>query len=134
MLRLLALVLMIAGCDYNQPDTSHHLNADIDASTCYAGLGEFEIAAPRPGLHYDKSLDVIIDESELRWSFTVRITDDQGNSFAPTADTEVPYPPDAGSWWSLDTYHFELAANTRYTATISVCPTRTETVEFFTSP
>jgi hypothetical protein len=136
-MRHLALVILLplAACD--DPRTGDGATKDTrypDAGCGLNGIGAFEIAAPRPGLHYDKSLDVVIDESELRWSFAVAITDDLGTSFAPISDTEVPFPSDAGSWWSLDTYHFELAANTRYTATVTVCDNRTQMVEFFTSP
>jgi hypothetical protein len=134
MIRILfALVPMVVACDWTSPDTGGPHTNFPDAS-CNIQIGEFQIAAPRAGQHYDKSLDVIVDESELRYSFTVQIADDQGNSFAPISDTAVPYPPDAGSWWSLDTFHFELAADTRYTATVSVCTQRSQSVEFFTSP
>ena len=135
MIRLIcALALPLAACGGIQSDSGHPFTGEIDSSTCTITLGDFAIAAPRAGQHYDKSLDVIVDESELRWSLTVRITDDQGHSFAPVSDDAVPFPPDAGSWWSLDTFHFELAANTRYTASVSVCNGRLQTVEFFTSP
>ncbi len=128
MLRLAFVILIpLAACD------DQATIFDPDAGCGLNGIGAFEIAAPRPGLHYDKSLDVVIDESELRWSFTVRIIDEGGISIAPVSDDEVPFPADAGSWWSRDTYHFELAPNTRYTARVAVCDDRIQTVDFFTS-
>jgi hypothetical protein len=133
MLRIMfALVLPLAACDWTQPDTNGRPSTEFpDAPSC--DIGAFEIAVPREGLHYDKSLDVLVDETELWASLTLKIGDDVGDSYIPTADSSAPYPRDAGSWWNLDTFHFELAANTRYTLTVSHCTT-SQSVSFFTSP
>ena len=134
MLRLLAPFLLLTACDWTEPDTAgpgHHPISDPDAPTC--DIGAFAIAAPRDGLHYDKSLDVLVDESELWAELTVVIGDDIGDTFLPKADSTAPYPGDAGSWWNRDTFHFELASSTRYTLTVSHC-TQKQTVTFFTSP
>ena len=76
---------------------------------------------------------VLVNESELWASLTLTIRDGIGNTYAPISDTTAPYPQDAGYWWNRDTFHFELAANTLYTLTVSHC-TKIQTVEFFTSP
>ncbi|MEO8841265.1 MAG: hypothetical protein ABI591_03765 [Kofleriaceae bacterium] len=126
MLRLL-LVLPLAACSGIQTDTPPI--GDPDAASC--DLGAFEVAAPHEGLHYDKSLDVLVDETELWAELTVTIGDDGDDSFLPTSDTTAPYAGDA-SWWNLDTFHFELAANTRYTLTVSHC-NMIQRVAFFTN-
>ena len=133
MLRIIALVVpLAAACDWTQPDTGGRPPiGDPDAPSC--DIGAFQIAAPLAGIHYDKSLDVLVDESELWASLALRISDDIGDSYIPIADSSAPYAKDAGSWWNLDTFHFELLADTRYTLTVSHC-TNIQTVEFFTSP
>jgi hypothetical protein len=133
MLRIMfALVVPLAACEWNQPETDRPPIGDPDAAlTC--DLGAFDVAVPREGIHYDKSLDVQVDESELWALLTVTINDDGDNAYLPTSDTTAPYPRDAGSWWNLDTFHFELAANTRYTLSVSHCAT-VQRVSFFTSP
>jgi len=135
MLRIMfAVVLPLAACDWTQPDTGGRPPmGDPDAPTCSTGIGAYEIAAPREGIHYDKSLDVLVNESELWASLTLKIVDGIGDSYIPISDSSAPYPKDAGSWWNLDTFHFELVANTRYTLTVSHC-TDSQTVTFFTSP
>lgn len=133
MLRIMfALVVPLAACGGIQTDSNGRSPVgDPDAPSC--DIGAFEIAVPREGLHYDKSLDVLVDESELWASLTVQIGDDVGDTYLSISDRTAPYPRDAGSWWNLDTFHFELAANTRYTLTVSHC-TMIQRVSFFTSP
>lgn len=133
MLRIMfALVVPLAACGGIQTDSNGRPPVgDPDAPSC--DIGAFEIAVPREGLHYDKSLDVLVDESELWASLTLKIGDDVGDTYPPTSDSTAPYSRDAGSWWNLDTFHFELAANTRYTLTVNHCTT-IQRVSFFTSP
>jgi len=132
MLRMFAPILLLAACDWTQADTGGQRPiGDPDAPSC--DIGAFEIAAPRDGLHYDKSLDAVVDESELWAELTLKIGDDLGDTYVPTADTTAPYPGDAGSWWNRDTFHFDLTAGTRYTLTVSHC-SMSQTVTFFTSP
>ena len=134
MLRIMfALVLPLAACDWTQPDTGGRapMGEFPDAPSC--DIGAYEVAVPREGQHYDKSLDVLVDESELWASLTLKIGDDNGDSYIPISDSTARYPSDAGYWWNLDTFHFELAANTRYTLTVSHCTT-SASVSFFTSP
>ena len=104
---------------------------DIDAFTCDSGA--FSIAAPVAGEHYDKSLDVLVDESGLWTQLAVTITDDAGDSYIPIAQSTAPSSLDAGIWWNRDTYHFELAPSTRYELFVSHCAA-SQTVSFFTSP
>ena len=133
MLRIMfALVVPLAACDRipTEGDDRPPMG-DPDAPSC--DIGAFEVAVPREGQHYDKSLDVLVDESELWASLTLKIGDDIGDSYIPISDSTARYPSDAGYWWNLDTFHFELAANTRYTLTVSHCTT-SQSVSFFTSP
>jgi hypothetical protein len=127
MLRI--MFALLAGCGGMQTDPSPM--GDPDAPSC--DIGAYDVAVPREGIHYDKSLDAIVDESELLGSLTLTIGDDGGDTFLPTANSTAPYPRDAGYWWNLDRFHFELAASTRYTLTVSHC-TKSQRVSFFTSP
>jgi len=132
MYRYLAVLVLVAGCDRGLDDPRPHpVHSDPDAGQCE--LGEFAIAAPVDGEHYDKSLDVLVDESELWNELSVTIADDIGDTYLPTSESTEPYPADAGTWWNRDTYHFELAASTRYTLAVSHCSTY-QRVAFFTSP
>ncbi|HEY3807219.1 MAG TPA: hypothetical protein VGL61_31675 [Kofleriaceae bacterium] len=134
MLRFAAIALLLGACrplpedDVAQPPFN---NQDLDAGQCEPGA--LQIAAPVAGEHYDKSLDVLVDESALWHDISVTITDDVGDLYDPTAASTQPYPADAGIWSNRDTYHFELAASTRYTLAASHCTTY-ESVAFFTSP
>ncbi len=130
---LLLPLLVAAACDggtepggYPHPPIS-----DPDASgTC--DLGGFQIAAPRPDLHYAPSMDVNVYESELQGELTLTMVDDLGSSYQWTAWDPQPNPTDAGEWWSLDRYHYELQPGHRYTLTVSHCAD-VQTVVFFTS-
>ncbi|HEY1816378.1 MAG TPA: hypothetical protein VGG74_28725 [Kofleriaceae bacterium] len=134
MLRFAAIAFLLGACrplpddDVVQPPSN---NQDLDAGQCEPG--ELAIAAPLAGEHYDKSLDVLVDESDLWQSISVTITDDFGDLYEPTTASTQLYPADAGTWSNRDTYHFELAASTRYTLAVSHCSTY-ESVPFFTSP
>lgn len=121
------LLVLVAGC---WAPTSH--DTAVPDAAC-GDIGAFEIAAPRPELHYAPSLDVYVDEIELWAELTLVITDELGAPYAWTSDSSEPYPSGAGMWWRRDGFHYDLAASHRYTLTVSHCTTR-QSVEFFTSP
>ena len=65
MLRILfALVVPLAACGGITSDPGHPFTGEFDAALS-CDIGAFEIAAPRAGIHYDKSLEVVVNESEL---------------------------------------------------------------------
>ncbi|HEY1546247.1 MAG TPA: hypothetical protein VGG28_00435 [Kofleriaceae bacterium] len=122
---LLATTIALAACEpaamMNRP-----IDDDVDAPACDSG--QFQIVAPVEGEHYDASLDALVDETALWTQLIVTITDDIGDSYLPTAESTTY---DRGV--NHDTYHFELAASTRYTLAVGHCTT-IQTVGFFTSP
>ncbi len=127
-------LLVLAACDWTQPDTAGPKRppiGDPDASTC--DLGAFEIAAPEADLHYAPSMDVNIYESELQGELTLTMVDELGASYPWASIATGPNPTDAGEWWSLDKYHYELQGGHRYTLTVSHCADQ-QSVVFFTSP
>lgn len=127
---LLAAVLASA-CAPPAEDDVVPLEPDAAVGTS-CDLGGFEIAAPRPDLHYAPSMVVYVDESELQGELTLTMTDNLGNAYAWTSDDSEPYPGDAGTWWSRDSFHYDLAPSRRYTLTVSHCQ-HSQTVTFFTS-
>jgi len=128
-MRSVLFALLLVGCARTTEDD---LYVPPDDSGVSCDIGAFEIAAPREGLHYVPSMDVVIDETELWASLSLEMIDDLSNSYQWTADTTSAYPADAGSWWNRDTFHYELAAGHRYTLTVSHCH-NIQTVTFFTS-
>jgi len=130
---LLLPLVALAACAPRYEDDIQPPRGDPDAALGCTEIGAFQIAAPQPELHYAPSMDVVLDESELQGSVMFTMVDDLGTSYQWTSETFAPYPNDAGNWWSQDRYHYELAPSHRYTLTATVCPDRTQTVEFFTS-
>lgn len=94
-------------------------------------VGAFDVVAPRADLHYDKSLDVYVDESELQGLLELTMTDDVGAVY--TWQTETFGPDPDGQYSDRDRYHYELAASHRYQLTVSGCGP-IQMITFFTSP
>ena len=130
---LLLPLVVLAACAPRYEDDIQPPRGDPDAATGCISIGAFQIAAPQPELHYAPSMDVVIDESELQGALAFSMIDDVGNTYQWTTESYAPNPSDAGGWWSQDKFHYELAGNHRYTLTVTACPDRTQTVEFFTS-
>ncbi len=131
---LLLPLLIAAACDGGTEPGGypHPPIGDPDAGDGTCNLGAFQIAAPRPDLHYAPSMDVNVYESELQGELTLTMVDDLGASYQWTSWNPQPNPTDAGEWWSLDKYHYELQPGHRYTLTVSHCAD-VQTVVFFTS-
>ncbi len=125
---MLLPLLVVAAC--GSPVVEDHHAPPLEAGC--SDIGAFEIAAPRPDLHYAPSLDVYVDESELQGELSLTMVDDLGNPYEWTTDSTAPYPGDAGTWWNQDKFHYDLAPSHRYTLTVSHCAT-IQTVVFFTS-
>lgn len=130
MLRLILPVLVLAACDWTEPDTAGPGSRPIPDA--YMGcIGAFQIMAPKADLHYAASMDVIVDESELQYELSLTMIDDAGTAYKYTADSSEPNPD--GTFWNRDKFHYELAAGHRYDLTVSHCD-QSQTVTFFTSP
>jgi len=128
-MRSLAVVMLLVGCG---PRIEDDVAPIPDGDGGCSDIGAFEIAAPRPGLHYTPSLEVYVDETELWAELTLEMIDNLGQSYSWTVDSTQAYPQDAGIWWNRDSFHYDLAPGQRYTLTVSHCRTR-QTVTFFTS-
>jgi hypothetical protein len=122
-MRLLPLLLVVVGCATNPNDNPP------EGAAC--DIGQFEIAAPREGLHYAPSLDVYVNETELWAELTLTMTDESGHTFSWTDDGSQPNPD--SQWWNLDNFHYDLAPSSRYVLTVGHCNSN-QTVTFFTSP
>jgi hypothetical protein len=138
MLRLIAPVLLLVACDPGSPPGagggfSGGVGRLPDA---YLGcFGAFQVVAPVADLHYVASMDVIVDETELRYELKLTMVDDQGTAYQYTTDSSDPDPD--GMYWNRDKFHYELAASHRYDLTVAACDNGqpgSQTVTFFTSP
>src|SRR5277367_1551054 len=88
MLRMLVPALVLVACDWSPSSTDvglRPIHSDLDAPEC--DIGWLEIAAPLEGIHYDKSLDVLVDETELWTLLTLTIGDDIGDTYLPTMES-----------------------------------------------
>lgn len=134
MLRLALPTLVLIACDWTTPDTGG--SGVRPLPDAYVGcVGAFHIVAPNANLHYDKSLEVYIDESEAQGDLQLTMTDDLGTPYTWTTETFGTDPD--GMYWSRDRYHYDLAAGHRYDLAVTHCNNaaiQTETVTFFTSP
>ena len=130
MLRFAPIAMMMAACAPPDPGPTTQ-TPGVLPDAFVACVGAFQVVAPVADLHYDKSLDVYIDESEAQGDLQVTMIDDRGTSYTYT-DLTFGTDPD-GMYWSRDRYHFELAASHRYDLTVRHCDT-SQTITFFTSP
>jgi hypothetical protein len=131
MLRYVLISFAVAACAPPDPGPTPD-GGSRGLPDAYTGcLGAFHVVAPVEGLHYDKSLDVYIDESELQGLENITMIDDLGTTYTSQWDT-YEVDPD-GNYWARDRYHFVLAAEHRYQLTVSHCD-MSETITFFTSP
>jgi hypothetical protein len=125
---VLLSALSLAGCGETSPHRGYI--PDPDASTC--GIGAFQIAAPKPDLHYAPNVVVYVDETELWAELTLDMTDDLGTTYAWNSDGTEPYPGDAAIWWNRDSFSYQLPPSRRMTLTVSHCQDA-QSVTFFTS-
>ena len=129
-------LLLLAACDWTQPDTGgpHSHPTDPDAAVNQCGIGEFEVVAPKPDLHYAPTMIVYVDERELWAVLQLTMVDENGMGYVWTDDGSVPFMQTDGSWWRHDSFDYTLAPNHRYTLTVGHdCPQTLQTVTFFTS-
>jgi len=130
MLRFVLIAAALSACDYDTRTPGHPDPGPLPDA--YIGcVGAFHVVAPVADLHYDKSLDVYVDESEEQGELTLTMTDDLGTTYSESFHEYGPDPD--GMYWSRDRFHYELAGNHRYELRVSNCYD-TETITFFTSP
>ncbi len=130
-MRLVLFAVLLAACGPNAEDDFAPL-PDAYVSSC--GVGAFEIAAPRPDLHYAPSMVVYINEIELWAELKLTMVDDLGNSYPWTHDDSQPADDEAGIWWRQDRFWYDLAPSHRYTLSVSHgCASDDQSVTFFTS-
>jgi hypothetical protein len=128
-MKTLVLALVAAACGPRIEDDIALPPPDSGDEAC--GIGAFDIGAPRAGLRYAPSLDVEVYESELQGALSLSIHDDGGTSYPLLSQQFGANPTDAGAWWSLDRFHYELAPSQHYTLKVRHCE-QIETVSFFT--
>lgn len=125
------LLVAVAACDRYTIPTPDGGGRPIPDAYTSCDIGSFLIVAPKADLHYDASMDVIVDESELQYELQLTMTDDLGQAYKYTADSSAPNPD--GTFWNRDRFHYDLAAGHRYDLTVSHCQ-QSQTVTFFTTP
>jgi hypothetical protein len=131
-MRLAVIALLLTACDPPPEDDVYHPFPDAYVSQC--GVGAFEIAAPRPDLHYAPLMVVYVNETELQGGLKLTMVDDLGNGYQWTHGDSQPYPGDADIWWNRDSFWYDLAPSRRYTLSVSHgCQSDDQSVTFFTN-